>query len=114
MKYKIFLFAGLPVLFFLLSAGAAVANEINPEPLKLESLKTKADFEQAYDILKSRVSDLKTQKRAAVTKDQKDQLKMEINNTKDDIKAVKAKALNGGIYIGSGVLVLLIVLLLIL
>lgn len=114
MKYKIFLFAGLPILFFLISTGNTIANEINPEPIKLESLKTKADFEQAYETLKSRVADLKIQKRTAVTKEQKDQLKEDIHKTKDEIKAVKARALSGGVYIGSGVLVLLIILLLIL
>ncbi len=114
MNYKTFLFAGLPFLFFLFAAGPTMANENNPEPINIESLETKADFQQAHETLKSRVSDLKAQKRTALTKDQKNQLKVDINKTKDEIKAVNAKALNRGIYIGSGVLVLLIVLLLIL
>lgn len=115
MNYKTFLPAGLSFLFFLLTAMPAQANNNDPNPIvKIESLETKADFEQAYETLKDHVQQLKVAKKEAVTQTDKDMVKDQIKETKNEIKAVKAKAVGKGIYIGSGVLVLLIVLLLIL
>lgn len=115
MKYKTLLFAALPFLFFLLSTLPAHANNTDPNPIvEIESLETKADFEEAYETLKDHVKELKVAKKEAVTKADKDMVKEQIKETKKEIKAVKAKALNGGIYIGGGALVIILLLIILL
>lgn len=92
--------------------GAAELNktiDINPE-----SLQTKEDFENAYQTLKVKVHDLKVRKKAAVTREQKNQVKKEIKEIKQLVKEIRSKPVSGGIYIGSGALILLLILLLIL
>ena len=90
-------------------------SRTNPEPIvDLEKLETEEDFQNAYETLKAHVKVLKTTKRAATTKAEKQHVKQEIDATKNEIEAVKAKALSGGIYIGSGALLVIILLLILL
>ncbi len=112
-RKKIFLLCA-SALFLLLVSRPAIANG-DPKPLvDIESLETEDDFKQAYNILKDHVKELKATKRAATTETEKELVKNQIQQTKNEIEAVKAKALSGGIYIGSGALLLIILLLLIL
>lgn len=112
-RKKIFLMCA-PILFLMLISRPAIANG-DPKPIvDIESLETEDDFEQAYEILKDHVKELKATKRSASTKAEKELVKNQIQQTKNEIEAVKAKALSGGIYIGSGALLLIILLLIIL
>ncbi|MBY5959335.1 hypothetical protein KUV50_14375 [Membranicola marinus] len=114
MNYKRILLAGFPLLFLLLSMQPATAKT-DPNPIiEIDALETEADFEQAYETLKEHVKELRTAKRSAETKAEKDQVKKEIKETKKEIKAVKAKALSGGIYIGGGALIVILLLIILL
>lgn len=115
MDYKTILLTGLSFLLLLITTSPLSSMINDPEPpIDIESLETRVDFEQAYEILKDRIDQLKSDKNNAVTKSEKELIKLLISDTKSDIKAIKAKAISGGIYIGSGALVVLLVLLLLL
>lgn len=115
MDIKFFILAGMATLLFMVTGSTVNANEVNEDPIvDVERLETEADYKQAYNVLKDRVSELKTKKKEAVTKEEKQQVKREIEETKRLIKEVKAKPLGGGIFIGSGVLLVIILLILIL
>ena len=114
MKLKKFLITLTPVMMLLLIIIPA-HSRTNPEPIvDLEKLETEEDFQNAYEVLKAHVKELKAAKRAATTKAEKQHVKQQIEATKNEIEAVKAKALSGGIYIGSGALLLIIILLILL
>lgn len=93
-------------------AGATEAKDI--EGINPESLESKEDFDRAYETLKVRVEELKVRKKEAVTRAQKKQIRWEIKETKQLIKEIRERPVSGGIYIGSGALLLLLILLIIL
>ena len=114
MKCKKFLLALTPLVLLVFMTMPAQART-GPNPIvDLEALETEEDFQQAYEVLKDHVKELKAAKKAATTKAEKQQVKNQIEATKNEIEAVKAKALSGGIYIGSGALILIILLLILL
>src|SRR5690625_3583693 len=95
-------------------AGATELDGVHPD-VHPENLESQADFkQQAYQTLKDRVEELKMQKKAAVTREEKRAVKEKMKETKQQIKDLRSKPVSGGIYIGSGALLLLLILLIIL
>jgi len=114
MKNKKLVLFTFPLLFILFSLTPGKTGS-DPHPLiDIESLETEEDFHQAYEVLKDKVKELKVAKKEATSKAEKKMIKEDITHVKNEIEAVKAKALSGGIYIGSGALLLIIILLILL
>jgi|GEM_PF-6431270 len=93
--------------------GATERDGVHPD-VHPENIESQADFKQAYQTLKDRVEELKMQKKAAVTREEKRAVKEKMKETKQQIKDLRSKPVSGGIYIGSGALLLLLILLIIL
>nr|WKN39589.1 hypothetical protein K4G66_12890 [Tunicatimonas sp. TK19036] len=72
-----------------------------------------AELEIQINALTERLETLKEAKKHAVTKDEKQLIKHEIRDVKKEAKALKQQA-SGGIYIGSGVLIVALLLILLL
>lgn len=106
---------GFILALFLSGAGVAGASEAKDiERINPESLESEEDFDRAYETLKVRVEELKVRKKEAMTRAQKQQVRLEIKETKQLIKEIRERPVSGGIYIGSGALLLLLILLIIL
>lgn len=82
------------------------------EPADTKQL-TKQEFEKAYETLKERTHALKEARKHARTKLEKQKINAEIKGIKEEAKALKEQ-LSGGVYIGSGVLLVIILLILLL
>jgi len=97
--------------FFLLFSFASFATSTpvkeDKKVLSEEALKTK------IDVLTKRVKVLKEAKKQAVSKQEKRQIRHEIRDIKKEAKALKQQV-SGGIYIGSGVLIVALLLILLL
>lgn len=94
-------------------AGAIDRAEMHPA-VYLEKPESQVEYEKAYDALKERVEELKVEKKSAVTRKEKKQVKAKMKKTKKEIKELRSKPVSGGIYIGSGALLILLILLILL
>lgn len=77
---------------------------------KLQELQVKAD------VLLLKIQDLRSAKKMATIKTEKTAIRQEVRKLRAELKALEAeaRAVSGGIYIGSGALILIIILLLLL
>lgn len=115
MHIKVILLAGIILPVFCIGTVYGYGGEEDHPPItEIESLETKADFEEAVVVLKDRLQELKTERKSARTAVEKEAVKKEIRGVKKEVKAVKAKAVSGGIYIGGTALVVVLLLLLLL
>lgn len=98
-------------LFTLFGMTTVFANPTS-EPIATDM--TKQEYKAALDVLQDKVSDLRTAKKNASTKAEKQEIRAEIKGVKKEAEQLKQQAVNGGIYIGGGVLILIVLLILLL
>lgn len=106
-----------PVLFFLSFCLMACFTSLtaladSPANDKTTSVST-AELEVKINALSERMKTLKEAKKHAVTRDEKQLIRHEIRDVKKEAKALKQQV-SGGIYIGSGVLIVALLLILLL
>ena len=75
---------------------------------------TKEEYKEALSVLKDRAENLKEAKKNATTEAEKQKLKEDIKEVKNETTLLKEQAANGGIYIGGGALIIIILLILLL
>lgn len=106
----------LALAFLSFSAMSLYANngEGDDERIIVENLKTEADFQSAQKTLTERVNRLKAEKKMVLSRSERKELRNEINEVKNDIKEVNkaAKRISGGVYLGTGALLAIIIVLL--
>jgi hypothetical protein len=118
MKINWLLASAFFMLFTFLSSTIGAKNDPSPDndreaaekAVKLENIQAKAD------VLLVKLQDLKQAKKDAATKTEKAAIRSETKQLRAELNALEAeaRAVSGGIYIGSGVLILIIILLLLL
>lgn len=115
MNIRSFSFAVL-LCFFTFSV-LTVSAETDPVKTEKEQATTKQlskeEFKIAYKALKVKIQDLKQAKRHAETKLEKQKINAEIKGVKEEAKALKQQV-SGGVYIGSGALIVILLLILLL
>lgn len=110
MKTKpIFVIAFLLVTTLQLSVFSATATEGDPLRVPL----TEVELKTAIVDLEARAEQLREAKKEATTRAEKKQIRAEIRDIKKEAKQLKQQA-SGGIYIGAGVLVVALLLVLLL
>ena len=110
MKAKPFLFI---LSFFLLFSFSSFAYTADVPSENTKSVLSEAELKARINVLTERVEFLKEAKKQAVNKQEKRQIRHEIRDIKKEAKALKQQV-GGGIYIGAGVLVVALLLILLL
>lgn len=102
--------------FFMLVVFPASALETAPknEGAPENDIMTEADYNAALIVLNDRIEQLKEAKKAAKTKIEKKEVRDEIKAVKKEVKELKKQVNGAGIYIGSGALVVILLLILLL
>lgn len=102
--------------FFMLVMFPASALETDPknEGTPENDIMTEAEYNAALIILNDRIEQLKEAKKAAKTKIEKKEVRDEIKAVKKEAKELKKQKNGAGIYIGSGALVVILLLILLL
>lgn len=108
------------LLLFLFSITTTMANDngvTNPGLSEKEATAKVAELQQKADVLLVQLKDLKVAKRSAATATEKKAIRSESKKLRGELEALnaEAKAINSkGIYIGTGTLLLVIIILLLL
>jgi hypothetical protein len=118
MKINWLLTSSFFVFFTLLSSTIGAKNHPSPDndreaaekAVKLENIQARVE------VLSVKIKDLRQDKKVAATKTEKAAIRSEKKRLRTELKALEAeaRAVSGGIYIGSGALILIIILLLLL
>ncbi|WKN33061.1 hypothetical protein PZB74_06850 [Porifericola rhodea] len=103
----------LTLLSFTLSFSTLKVNAAT-DPLPADEQMTKEEYQLALEQLEERVDVLKEAKKDATTKAEKEAIRSEIKDVKEEAKALKQQAMSGGIYIGGGALLVIVLLLILL
>ena len=109
MKTKLFLFS----LSFFLSVVFSPKLMATDLPSNSDNTLTKQEMETKISNLTEQISVLKIAKKQALTRAEKQQIKHEIRDIKKEARALKQQA-GSGIYIGGGVLLVALLLILLL
>jgi hypothetical protein len=99
--------------FFLLSSFASFGTSIDAPVTEDKKALNEETLKAKIDVLTERVEILKEAKKQAVSKQEKRQIRHEIRDIKKEAKALKQQV-SGGIYIGTGVLIVALLLILLL
>jgi len=112
MKLKLLFFASLMAF---VSYTPLMANDGNStEPTPEEETMTREEYELALSELKAKVHALKEAKKLADTPAEKKALRAKIRDVKKEAKVLKSKALSGGVYLSTGAVILIILLIILL
>ena len=118
MKSK-FMYKFIPMILglFIFSVPSIAANG-EPEPGITESEKAEKIemLEQKAEALETQILELRDARKAATTSEERKAIRMEAKELKAEMNAVMAegKAVSGGVYIGSGALIAILIILLLL
>lgn len=99
--------------FFLFTCFGSFAYAVDAPTKEVKSELSETELKARINVLTEKIEVLKEAKRQAVDKQEKQQIRHEIRDIKKEAKALKQQ-ISGGIYIGTGVLLVALLLILLL
>ena len=101
--------------FLLVGTIPSLANGVDPEEATVDKKEATLELQKKADIVMLELKELKQAKKAATTRAEKKRIRAEAKSLRGELMVLNAEAQkigNGGIYIGTGTLLVIIIILL--